>query len=1064
MNTFTELNAKLAQLARNREIEDQEEVFLNIKAAIAEIVHALGVGYHQLGNPTLLNVKRVQEESARFVNAPGLARWPAAYNFEHSSGIPLDLKLFWLKKTTKSNLSWVAGLTPNFEDSPESLLNKNIGIDIVAPESGDRLFVVLSSRLKLRVLELHGRLSHTQREIFHAWANIATLPRDGGAKFKNELHEQLWKSFDYEPTNRQFYKVLVEHFDILVQHIEKQKISEDDAKMFAVRLTGRLLFLWFLRKKDLLNAEKGYFSVSNDDDQTSYYRSKLEPLFFEVLNVEVKKREFDDALTPFLNGGLFEPVRVDHYRDHKLTFPNGFFAGLYEKLDHYNFTVDEGTSEYEQVAIDPEMLGRVFESLLASLRTETGDQARKAQGAFYTPREIVDYMCSESLIEYLKTKLQDTENRDVRLRELVTMKESIFRDQDQNKRRDFEKGFGKEDAKRALDEIRVLDPAVGSGAFPMGMLHLLVKVYGRLDPKLEKNLAKVKREILLRSLYGVDIDQMAIQISRLRAWLSILVDTEKDDKIDPLPNLDFKFVCANTLLPLVSSEDTLFDRTSREELIEFRDQYYNATRKDEKEKIRKIYREKIRAAAGNMFASARERRLAEYDPFDPLTSASFYDPDLMHGVPEFDLVIGNPPYVQLQRNGGELGNLYEELGYDTFARTGDLYALFYERGLQLSKNVTGLECFITSNKWMRAGYGEKLRAYFLKHNPTLLIDLGSGVFESATVDTNIIIVKNSTNLFQLRAVTLKSDAPEELGAFVETHAVLLRKITQAPWAIGTDAEQKLKEKIERVGKPLKDWDVKIYRGVLTGLNEAFVITKDKRDQLIAEDPRSMEIIKPLLRGRDIKRYAYEESGLYILATGYDINIPDLYPAVYRHLKVIGDKIEKGEIKAKGKGLYLRDDKGLNWWNLRPCDYYDEFEGERIAWSDIATEPTFTMIPSGHYINNTLYMICGGDYALLGILNSKVIAWHLPLVATDIGENGTRYFKQFVELVSIPANNYKSEAVFEEIKSLSIQILNLKSQNSDCNTSQFEHEIDKLVYRLYELSPNEIELIEASQNK
>lgn len=414
MPAFTELNQKIAALGQ----AEGEAALSAADALVRELVGMLDV--RDVGVPTLLTLPRIQSEVTRFVNAPGFRKQAAAYEIPHVSGIPLDVKLFWLHKASKTNLSWVVGLTSNYEDSPENFSTRNIGIDFVLPESADRLFVILSSNLKLRVLELHGNLTHTQREIFTQWLELGSLDLSApGAK--ENLHVRLWKSFDHEPTNREFYKVLVEHFDLLTEHLTKTGLAGEDTKLFAVRLIGRLLFLWFLRKKDFLDQAQDYFSVVSEEDQTAYYRAKLEPLFFDVLNTEQKKREVADRTTPFLNGGLFEPIEVDHYHDTRLTFPNGFFANLYTKLNHYNFTVDEGTSEYEHVAIDPEMLGRVFENLLASLNDETGTQARKAKGAFYTPREIVDYMCAESLIAYLNDSLPETSPRNERVRELVTL-------------------------------------------------------------------------------------------------------------------------------------------------------------------------------------------------------------------------------------------------------------------------------------------------------------------------------------------------------------------------------------------------------------------------------------------------------------------------------------------------------------------------------------------------------------------------------------------------------------------------------------------------------------------
>ena len=511
-------------------------------------------------------------------------------------------------------------------------------------------------------------------------------------------------------------------------------------------------------------------------------------------------RNNKDKVTPFLNGGLFEPIESDFYKDNKLTFPDGFFTQLYSILNHYNFTVDEGTSKYENVAIDPEMLGRVFENLLASVIDETEKQARKAKGAFYTPREIVDYMCEQTLIECLKSKLSDSPNRDRRINEIVTMNEAEFRGQDHNKRRDWKKDLGKEDVIQALDNIKILDPAVGSGAFPMGMLSILIKVYTRIDTSKEKDPAILKRDILARSLYGVDIDQMAIQICRLRAWLTILVDIKATNKIDPLPNLDFKFVCANTLIPLaIDREATLLGDSQKEELIKLRDEYYNATRKKIKEDLRKGYISKI--SDGGLFEaieSERLKQLRDYNPFDSLNSSGFYDPELMQGVSNFDIVIGNPPYISALSAAKTISKdirvLYKEL-YKAASGTYDIYLLFFERGLELL-NKNGILTFITPTKYLSAKYAEAFRTEVAHEKLFLLTDFSqSRVFESAGVTTFISMYKNEfaekdivTNIYEgvnleRKSIQLKHSKdtltyfPENIwGHLITNNFNLLKKI------------------------------------------------------------------------------------------------------------------------------------------------------------------------------------------------------------------------------------------------------------------------------------------------
>lgn len=967
----------------------------------------------------------------------------ATYKIHSDNKINIDFKLYGITKPSKRTISWIQALTPNFEDEPFNS-KFNVGIDFVVPKSVDRVIIVLSNQYVIRTLELKGTLTATYQEILTKWAEI------GDFENKKEAHSILWESFDLQPINKKFYAGISERFITLRQHLTKEGIFDNKhASLFANRLIGRVIFCWFLDKKGVINPDKKYFNSESFDSDNNYYRKNLENLFFGVLNTPIADREYKDDVTPFLNGGLFEARETDLYKSDKLTFPKNYFDDLFEFLSGYNFTTDESTSQFQQVAIDPEMLGRIFENLLAEMTEETGEQARKAKGAFYTPREIVDYMCRESLREYLKTKIPEDQFRDQRFYQLIDAPDKDFQDQDHNWRRDW-KPY-KDSIIKAIDELKVLDPACGSGAFPIGMMQLLVRVYERLEARFDSY--KTKLQIIEKNIYGVDIEPMAIEIARLRTWLSIIVDEESDSKkIKPLPNLEFKFVCANSLIDLDQSGDTTFldDPDLANKMQQIRDGYFNTESLAKKRKFRNDY-EKLINRTGTLFnVSLKTKQLETYKPFENETSAGFFDPEFMFGVQVFDVVMGNPPYVQLQKFArSQAQKDLENQNYTTFVKTGDLYCLFYERGLGLTKKNTGLLCYITSNKWMSAGYGEKLRLYFSQHNPILLLDLGGNVFESATVDSNILLIQNAKNIGVTKSLTIKK-GEGNIQRQVQEQAITVNFDLSDSWFIGNAAEINLKKKIEVSGKPLKDWDVKIYRGILTGLSEAFIIDNDKKDELIFKDPKSVEIIKPLLRGRDIKRYQYQFADIYILMTGFDTDIPSLYPTIFEHLKQFEEKARK------------RDDQGKNWYNLRSCAYYEKFEKDKIVWSDIATEPTFSLLPKGYYFNNTAYMISGSTNPkyLLAILNSKVIKWLFPLIATDLGENGSRYFKQFVEMLPIPTiDKPTSKKAVMNLESLIDQITSAKKSDPKANTMDTENQIDHLVYELYGLTSDEIKTIE-----
>ena len=432
----------------------------------------------------------------------------------------------------------------------------------------------------------------------------------------------------------------------------------------------------------------------------------------------------------------------------------------------------------------------------------------------------------------------------------------------------------------------------------------------------------------------------------------MICDCEKDASkpnfgIPTLPNLETKFVSANSLIAKKKKpvQGNLFENPEIEpiknELAEIRHKHFSAKSASAKHRLREkdqVLREKLAQLLSDDddFAPEDAKQLAAWNPYDQNAVSPFFDPGWMFGVTEgFDIVIGNPPYIQLQNNGGELAKLYENCNYSTFARTGDIYCLFYERGWQLLKK-NGHLCYITSNKWMRAGYGQKTREFFAnKTNPMLLIDFaGVKIFESATVDTNILLFAKADNQHKtLCAVTNKQnkDSVKNLSDFVQQKTTICDFTTSDSWVILSPIEQSIKRKIEAVGTPLKDWDINIYRGVLTGCNEAFIIDTAKRDEILRncqsdeERVKTAELIRPILRGRDIKRYGYVDNGLYLINTHNGIRgrIPRIkiedYPAVKAHLDQYWDRIS------------TRADKGDTPYNLRNCAYLEDFNKPKIIY-------------------------------------------------------------------------------------------------------------------------------------
>lgn len=1038
------LDPLLKQLDEERSIDVAEKI-------ISELVNLIGI---KSSDRFLLNVPRIDAELSRFMLAPGFGRQAAAYDIPNDHSDLIDLKLFWIKKTTKTNLSWLIGITPNFEDS-EANDYKNISIDFIFPESADRLIILISDKFKIRSLELKDHVTQTQLEIFSKWKNIHIDQYIDLQQAKGLAHSKLWESFNFEPINRAFYLELVEAFSLLVHHLEKS-FGRKPAVMFTTRLIGRLLFLWFLKKKNYINKEPKYFDVNSSDDQADYYKLKLEILFFEVLNREVPERENGDMLTPYLNGGLFDINQTDFYKDSNLTFPAGYFSGLFYTLNKYNFTVDESSPEFQHVAVDPEMLGRIFESLLAEQVDEvSGNNKKKVTGAFYTPREIVSYMCEESLIEFLKEKVPQSPDRDLRIQELVKLPETIFRDQASNKRQAWkpytDAVIHALSGSHSEEPLTILDPAVGSGAFPMGMLQLLVKVYGRLDTKYEKNVSKLKRDILSKSLYGVDIEQTAIEICRLRAWLSIIVDIPEGAEVEPLPNLDFKFTCANTLVSLEDEKQATmsFDFGLKEKLMNIRDEYFNTSNKKKKLKLQSLYESLTHQV--DAFDSKKTQQLKSYKPFDVGASSEFYDPELHHGIKSFDLILGNPPYVRQE----EFKSLkpYLKEHFEIFHSKADLLTYFVEQGFRFLKNK-GCLSFIISNKFTRTDYGRVMRRFLVSKTKLLsFIDFeGVSVFEAATVDAAILSFKNEKSdtkdqikYLNVTAVGLSKSSIESIltKSLQDFPSKLL---TDESWTFQDPEKLKIKNKVCKSAIPLKDWDIQINYGIKTGLNEAFFIDSSTRERLVSESASSSQLLKRLLRGRDISRYKSDYQDLWLIGTFPSLNIKiDDFPAIKNYLNKYKKQLE--QTGAKGS----RKKTGGDWFEIQDnVAYWRDFEGPKIMYPNMTKYMPFYYDENKYFSNDKSFILIGDHLGYLTcFFNSKLFDYcfrdNFPILG-----GGRELRKVFFE--KIPVKKV-SDFVNERLMGLLKDIQSRAALNK--NTADLELEVDIFLYRLNELTYQEI---------
>ena len=870
-------------------------------------------------------------------------------------------------------------------------------------------------------------------------------------KKKGVSFENLKTAFSVEALSDEFFDKYREQYADFIQYItgkrfvkagskwEEKVLGEPNATLmqafdhnekkirdYVKKMMGRITFLHFLQRKGWMCGDLNYMQnmFENSSYKNDYLDSVLEPLFFGILNTKPAEREalftdygWDKSLLaewkdiPYLNGGLFERDAED---EPESRFPADYFKRLFQFFSEYNFTIDENDPNDAEVGVDPEMLGKIFENLL---------EDNKDKGAFYTPKEIVRYMCQESLIAYLETNTSVAKEK---IRQFVLSPEEGVADIPENK---------KPKLLTALEEVKICDPAIGSGAFPMGLLNELLHCREVLSGE-HYDRAEIKKSIIQNNIYGVDIEKGAVDIARLRFWLSIVVDEETPS---PLPNLDYKIMQGNSLIESFMGVDlskltyekeykkdkgefSLFDdeKNRLQKTVSYLlSSYYSCSDHDKKVKLQQeisdTINKQLEAQAYNpeILRELRTINLAENNKFF-LWHTWFSDVFSRDDKEGFDIVIGNPPYIQLQNNGGELAKLYEDCRFQTFAKTGDIYCLFYEKGWQLLRQQGHL-CFITSNKWMRAGYGEKTRGFFAKHtNPKYLIDFaGVKIFDNATVDTNILIFGKEQNEHQTRcAVTdkLNKESLKNLSDFVQQQHTICNFSNEESWVILSPIEQSIKQKIESVGTPLKDWDIKIYRGVLTGYNDAFIISTEKRDEILAncqteeERIRTAELIRPILRGRDIKRYGYDWANLWLINTHngikgvkprIDINE---YPAVKAHLDQYWDKISK------------RADKGDTPYNLRNCAYLDDFFKPKIVWarlmriskSEIDSFPRFSKADAGYFVVDSLCFFTGkGIDKLCTFLNSSLATYYYLKNIAILDNGGMQMRQQYIEEIPCP---------------------------------------------------------------
>ncbi|MFM6814804.1 MAG: Eco57I restriction-modification methylase domain-containing protein, partial [Dolichospermum sp.] len=513
----------------------------------------------------------------------------------------------------------------------------------------------------------------------------------------------------------------------------------------------------------------------------------------------------------------------------------------------------------------------------------------------------------------------------------------------------------------------------------------------------------------------------------------------------------------------ISSNDPNIEKRNQKvaELRHLRDQKSLFVESKAEAKSRQQKQEKLEQEINQLNAEIEDKKSGKI--YQNAFEWRFEFPEVLNDEGDFigfDVVIGNPPYISLSKIKEKSQTAYFENNYQTYTKGADIYCLFYEKGSCLLRKE-GFLTYITSNSWLKTIYGDLLKKYLIENlQPQTLLNIEDmQIFEEATVESNIFILKKDqvNEFFNVASLTNNYLIGSSLNEYFDKNCFQFIIPNTSEWIIGNQETVSLKQKIEQSSKLLKEFDININRGLLTGLNAAFIINEETKNQLIAESSNSAEIIQPILRGRDLKKYSYEFSGFYLINTHNGvaksnierIKVKENYPFIYNYLLSFLPEIKQ------------RQDQGKDWTNLRNCSYLEDFYKPKIIWGEISDQPKFAFDDSNYYAEATTFLMTGEKLKyLLAILNSKLSEWYFNQISTTTGMGTNRWKKYKIEMLPIKEPTETEELLLETIVN---QILTAKKSDPKADTTALEAEIDQLVYQLYGLTEEEIQIVEAKTN-